>query len=76
LQPPAHVRGVRSDNVTIPGGSQQGVLEVFFAPNAGPFNLPFPVRATTLDPKNAHTAEAFVEFISPTTATRTARAEP
>jgi hypothetical protein len=51
-------------------------LEVFFAPNAGPFNLPFPVRATTLDPKNAHTAEAFVEFISPTTATRTARAEP
>lgn len=76
LQPPAHVRGVRSASVTIPGGSQQGVLEVFFAPNAGPFNLPFPVRATTLDPKNAHTAEAFVEFISPTTATRTARAEP
>lgn len=76
LQPPGHVRGVRSASVTIPGGNQQGVLEVFFAPDAGPFNLPFPIRATTLNSRDPHTAEAFVEFIYPGTATRTARAEP
>ncbi len=66
LQVPAHVRGVRSATVTIAGGSQNGILEIHFAADAGPFNLPFPIRATTLDAKNPHTAEAFVEFVTPT----------
>ena len=52
--------------MTIAGGSQNGILEIHFAADAGPFNLPFPIRATTLDAKNPHTAEAFVEFVTPT----------
>lgn len=68
LQPPAHVIGVRAAVVTLPAGSTSGVLEVVFAANAGPFNLPFRIFATTLDAKAPHTAEAFVEFVKPAVA--------
>ncbi len=66
LETPSHVTGVRSQPVTVPASSQRGVLEIQFAVNPGPFNLPFRIFATTLDAKNPHTAEAFVEFVKPT----------
>ncbi len=65
LHPPAHVIGLRAAAVTVPAGSDRGVIEIHFAPNAGPFNLPCPIRATTLDAKHPNTAEAFIEFVKP-----------
>lgn len=74
LQAPAHVTGLRAAPVIVPAGSDRGVLEIQFAANSGPFNLPCPVRATTLDAKNPHTAEAFIEFVKPSVA-QTTRAQ-
>ena len=37
--------------VNVPSGTDRGVLEIQFGTNPGPFNLPCPVRATTLDAK-------------------------
>ncbi len=65
LDAPAHVTGLRAAPVTVPAGSDRGVLEIQFAANAGPFNIPCPIRAITLDAKNPHTAEAFIEFVKP-----------
>lgn len=74
LQAPPHVTGLRAEAVTVPAGRDRGVLKIQFAANAGPFNLPCPIRATTLDAKNPHTAEAFVEFVKPAV-TQTTRAQ-
>ncbi|MEQ2010307.1 MAG: PPC domain-containing protein [Limisphaerales bacterium] len=74
LQPPAHVAGLRAAAVTVPAGSDRGVIEIHFASNAGPFNLPCPIRATTLDAKHPNTAEAFIEFVKPAVA-QTSRAQ-
>lgn len=68
LRAPSHVKGLRAAPVTVPAGSDRGVLEVHFAATAGPFNLPCPIHATTLDAKHPHTAEAFVEFVKPAVA--------
>ncbi len=68
LRAPPHVTGLRAAAVTVPAGSDRGILEVHFAANAGPFNLPCPIHATTLDAKHPHTAEAFVEFVKPAVA--------
>lgn len=73
LQPPAHVTGVRASAVTLPAGSTSGMLEVTFAANAGPFNLPFRIFATTLDAKTPNTAEAFIEFVKPSVAQTSVR---
>ncbi|NBV21054.1 MAG: hypothetical protein EBS05_03910 [Proteobacteria bacterium] len=75
LTVPAHVQGVRAEAATVPAGTARGVLEVSFNSAPGPFNLPFRIFATTLDPKTPHTAEAFVEFVKPAV-TRTARVQP
>lgn len=71
LDLPPHVTGVRSAPVTVAAGSQRGVLEIQFTANPGPFNLPFRIFASTLDPKHPHTAEAFVEFVKPSVAQTT-----
>lgn len=71
LRAPPHITGLRGAAVTVPAGTDRGVLEVHFAANAGPFNLPCPIRATTLDTKQPHTAEAFVEFVKPAVAQAT-----
>ena len=68
LRAPPHMQGVRAAAVELPAGRNQGVLEIHFSPNPGPFNLPCPVRATTLDAKRPHTAEAFLEFVKPSVA--------
>lgn len=73
LRPPPHVTGLRAAPVNVPVGSDQGVLEIRFDANPGPFNLPCPVRATTLDTKHPHTAEAFIEFVKPVVARTSAR---
>lgn len=73
LRPPPHLKGLRADPVNLPAGSDRGVLEIRFDLNPGPFNLPCPVRATTLDAKAPHTAEAFIEFVKPAVARSTAR---
>lgn len=73
LRPPPHVKGLRAAPVNVPAGSDQGVLEIRFDANPGPFNLPCPVRATTLDAKAPHTAEAFLEFVKPVVARSAAR---
>ena len=39
----------RAVPVNVPAGTDRGVLEIQFGTNPGPFNLPCPVRATTLD---------------------------
>ena len=74
LQPPVHITGLRAAAVTIPAGTDRGVIEIHFAANAGPFNLPCPIRATTLDAKHPNTAEAFIEFVKPAVA-QTSRAQ-
>lgn len=71
---PAHVQGVRAEPVTVIGGTGLGGLEVFFSASPGPFNMPIRVFATTLDLRQPHTAEAFIEFVRPAMA-RTARAQ-
>lgn len=68
LRPPLHMKGVRAEPVTVPAGSDRGVMEIRFDGSPGPFNLPCPVRATTLDAKRPHTAEAFIEFVKPAVA--------
>jgi len=73
LRPPPHVKGLRAAPVNVPAGSDRGVLEIRFDANPGPFNLPCPVRATTLDAKAPHTAEAFIEFVKPAVARSAAR---
>jgi hypothetical protein len=73
MQPPAHVAGVRSATVKLAAGSTSGALEVAFAANAGPFNLPFRIFATTLDTTAPHTAEVFIEFVKPAVARSAAR---
>lgn len=73
LRPPPHVTGLRAAPVNLPAGSDRGVLEIHFGANPGPFNLPCPVRATTLDVKHPHTAEAFIEFVKPAVARTSAR---
>lgn len=74
LRAPSHVTGLRADAVMVPAGSDRGVLEIHFNTNPGPFNLPCPVRATTLDTRRPHTAEAFIEFVRPAVA-QTTRAQ-
>jgi hypothetical protein len=73
LRPPPHVKGLRAEPVNVPAGNDRGVLEIRFDANPGPFNLPCPVRATTLDVKAPHTAEAFIEFVKPAVARSAAR---
>ncbi|KAF0170147.1 MAG: hypothetical protein FD161_4762 [Limisphaerales bacterium] len=73
LRPPPHVTGLRAAPVNVPAGSDRGVLEIHFGANPGPFNLPCPVRATTLDAKAPHAAEAFIEFVKPAVAGVTGR---
>ena len=68
LRPPPHVQGLRAAPVNVPASGDRGVLEIHFSANPGPFNLPCPVRATTLDAKAPHTAEAFIEFVKPAVA--------
>lgn len=66
MPPPAHITGLRAEAVTVTAGIDRGVIEIHFAANAGPFNIPCPIRAKTLDAKSQHTAEAFVEFVKAT----------
>jgi len=73
LRPPPHVTGLRAEPVNVPAGSDRGVLEIQFNTNPGPFNLPCPVRATTLDAQHPHAAEAFIEFVKPAVARTSAR---
>lgn len=73
LRPPPHFKGLQAEPVHLPAGNDRGVLEIRFDPHSGPFNLPCPVHATTLDTKTPHTAEAFIEFVRPAVARSTVR---
>jgi hypothetical protein len=73
LRPPPHFKGLQAEPVHLPAGTDRGVLEIRFDPHSGPFNLPCPVHATTLDTKTPHTAEAFIEFVRPAVARSTVR---
>jgi len=73
LHPPPHFKGLRAAPVNLPAGSDRGVLEIRFDATLSAFNLPCPIRATTLDAKAPHTAEAFIEFVKPAVTSSTAR---
>ncbi len=61
---PEHVRGLRAQPLTIAEKQTAGKLVLTFAPEAGPFNMPFVVRATLIEPSGPVTAEANLEIVA------------
>ncbi|MBI3877219.1 MAG: PPC domain-containing protein [Verrucomicrobia bacterium] len=70
LAVPSHIKGVQAVPVVLPAGKDEATLRVQFAADAGPFNMPLTLHATSLDPQNPHFAEAKVEFIQSADASR------
>ncbi len=70
LAVPSHIKGVQAEPVVLPAGKDEAAMRVQFAANAGPFNMPLTLRATSLDARNPQFAEAKVEFIPSADASR------
>ena len=65
LQLPSHIRGVKAEPVVIPPGQDEATLHVQFANDAGPFNAPATLRASTIGTSEPHVAETKVELVPP-----------
>lgn len=60
---PGHWNGVTAAPLTIPAGASAGELVLRFAPDAGPFNLPLEVTATSAAGDTPVTADAKLEIV-------------
>lgn len=60
---PAHWKGVTAKPIVVPAGGTTGELVLTFEPNAGPFNMPLTLRATTISGSTPVTAEAKLDLV-------------
>lgn len=60
---PAHIQGVTAEPLELPADQATAVMRLRIAPNAGPFNAPLVLRATSRRGDETVTAELPLEFI-------------
>ena len=62
---PEHIKGVTVAKLVVAADKSEGELVLKFAPDAGPFNVPFLVRATVATDRGPVTAETKVDVVKP-----------